>query len=137
MSDYDQSDAESQISDRTPSEYSYSSKTGLDELDQQLTEHEENKKKYNDLIEDQYLSVLQFNEGLIDADIYFSRLKQINDQLEAIEYEDFETDQKLIEEEVKFKTLLDEFISKNRIDLKSNDDDSDKEDNPEFENARK
>jgi len=112
MSDYDQSDAESQISDRTPSEYSYSSKTGLDELDQQLTEHEENKKKYNDLIEDQYLSVLQFNEGLIDADIYFSRLKQINDQLEAIEYEDFETDQKLIEEEVKFKTLLDEFISK-------------------------
>lgn len=34
---------------------------------------------------------------------------------------------------------IDEFISKNRIDLKSNDgdDDEDKEDNPEFANARK
>ena len=111
MSDYD-SENESVISDATPSEYTTRSNTELDDLDEQLNEHEENKKKFKNLIDDKYLIVMQFNKGLLDPSIYFSKLKEINEQLEEIEYEDSETNQKLIEEEIKFKTMLDELVLK-------------------------
>ena len=114
MSDYlyqfeDGSASEHSTDEDNPSEYSLTEKTDLDELDGMLNEREINKNKYNNLIDDKYLTIIQFNSGKMDTDIYFASISKINRELELIDLEDIDIEQTLMNKEIEFKTMLDEY----------------------------
>jgi hypothetical protein len=84
----------------------------LDELDGFLNEQQANVKRYSELLQLKYITVIDFNRGDLDADLYFYTLNKINTELEYIDYTDTETNHALIEQEIRFQTLLDEYIQK-------------------------
>jgi len=110
------------------------SRSSIDELNEGLTLREQNEERYSQLIDDKYHAILEFNEGELDADIYFGTINKINIELEKIDNATFETNELLIEQELNFtqmaeetndrlinqqinlKEMLDQYVSKiNRI----------------------
>jgi hypothetical protein len=91
----------------------YASEAGsIDELEEQLKLQERTKNWYNQLMEDKYFAVLEFNSGELDPDIYFATIKKLNAEIENLDYFEDQTNELLIEQEIKFKELLDEYVSK-------------------------
>jgi hypothetical protein len=101
----------SEKSEGAPSDYA-SEVGSIDELEEQLKLQEQNKKWYNQLMEDKYFAILEFNSGELDADIYFATINKLNADLESLDYFEDQTNELLIEQEIRFKELLDEYISK-------------------------
>jgi len=84
----------------------------INELDEQLKLQEQVKERYNQLMEDKYFAVLEFNSGELDADIYFATINKLNAEIENLDDLEDQTNMLLIEQEIKFQELLDEYISK-------------------------
>jgi hypothetical protein len=111
MGDYSfafESNSETSSKGSNISEYASS----IEDLDQMLTENEYNKSRYRALVNKKYETILDFNEGKLDLDIYYSTINIINNQLESIEINYSETNHLLVEEEIKFQLMIDEYISK-------------------------
>jgi hypothetical protein len=112
LAEIEYSESERSEDPDNPSEYSLTEKQDLDELDGMLNEREQNKQKYDSLIDDKYQTIKQFNSGNMDTDIYFATIANINRELELIELEDLDIEQALINKEIEFKIMLDEYENK-------------------------
>ena len=88
------------------------SMVSVNELEDLLQDNEQNKIRHDQLMEDKYNAVLEFNAGYLDADIYFASINKINEELEQIDYVVSATNRALIEHELNFKELLDDYVSK-------------------------
>ena len=102
----------SEASDKSSNENEGYSDPELDELDDFLSIQQANIKRYSELLQLKYITVMDFNRGRLDPDLYFHTLNKINTEIENIDYTDAETNQALVEQEIRFQTLLDEYIRK-------------------------
>jgi hypothetical protein len=86
--------------------------SSVNDFEQEISEIEQNKIRYNDLIDEKYELILDFNAGKMDRMFYFTRLNQINRSLEELDYFDEQANDTLITKELEFKELLEEIEAK-------------------------
>jgi hypothetical protein len=94
------------------SDISFESRSSEKSLDHEFRLNMENKLKEDNLIEQKYDLIKQFNKGLIDADIYWFKMSEINEQLGEITYEGLDISNELINLEVNYNEMLENITAK-------------------------
>jgi hypothetical protein len=108
------SDAGDNRSERSSNatDISFDSRSSERDIDDDVRLNRENRQREEDLLEQKYNLIKDFNKGRTDADIYWFRMAQINEELQEINYENDEISNELINQELIYVEMMDNINEK-------------------------
>lgn len=83
-----------------------------EDIEEESRQIGEKQLRYYQLVNDKYQTIVQFNAGEMDIDIFFGHIKNINNQIEEIRSSEEDFEQTLIFRENELAEMLDEFTNK-------------------------
>jgi hypothetical protein len=125
MGDYlDYFDRDSEKSEDSESQKTFSTASGsnisLDEYEIEQKKQRALKVEYDNLLDDKYKYILNYNDGHLDSMFFFRFINDINARMDAMDFTDLDINEELAQKENLFNQMMEEFILKIKSKRKEN-----------------